>query len=165
MDGETHAVDKWDLIIAHPPCTFVSNAGACRLYPQKGALDYKRYAEGLKGKLLFMAFWFYGYFGCGKIVIENPRPSKVFEYPAATQIIQPYEHGDPYSKLTMLWLFGVKPLEPSNVIAEYKPFVSCGTSANKGNKDKAGCSRKGGSSKARSTFFPGIAKAMAEQWG
>lgn len=165
MDGVEHDIGKWDLVIAHPPCTFISNAGACRLYPCKGELDYRRFCDGLKGKLFFMHFYYYGYFGVGKIVIENPVPSRIFDMPEPTQIVQPYEYGDPFSKKTLLWEFGVPPLAPTNILAEYKPFVSCGTSANKGNRDKAGVSRAGGASRARSKFSPGIAKAMVEQWG
>lgn len=167
MDGQVHVIPRfgWDLIIAHPPCTFISNAGACRLYPKKGVLNLERFANGLKAKLFFMVFYLYGYFGVGKICIENPVPSKVFEMPEHTQIVQPFEYGDPFSKKTLLWEFGVNPLVPTNVLTEYKPLVSCWTSRNKGNRDKAGVSRKGGASKARSKFSPGIAKAMAEQWG
>lgn len=167
MDGQTHIIPRfgWDLIIAHPPCTFISNAGACRLYPKKGVLNLERFANGLKAKLFFMAFYFYGYFGVGKICIENPVPSKVFEMPEHTQVVQPFEYGDPFRKKTLLWEFGLNPLVPTNVLTEYKPLVSCGTSRNKGNRDKAGVSRKGGASKARSKFSPGIAAAMAEQWG
>lgn len=164
-DGKGHYVEQWALIIAHPPCTFLSNAGACRLYPQKGQLDYKRFSDGMKGKLFFMHFYLYGYFGVGKIVIENPVPSRVYDMPKPTQIVQPYEYGDPFSKKTLLWEFGVQPLVPTNILSEYKPFVSCGTSRNKGKKDKAGVSRKGGAGRARSKFSPGIAAAMAEQWG
>lgn len=112
-----------------------------------------------------MVFYLYGYFGIGKICIENPVPSKVFEMPEHTQVVQPFEYGDPFSKKTLLWEFGLNPLIPTNVLTEYKPLVSCGTSRNKGNRDKAGISRKGGASKARSKFSPGIADAMAEQWG
>ena len=167
MDGQVHNIPRfgWDLIIAHPPCTFISNAGACRLYPHKGQLDWKRFSDGLKGKLFFMVFYLYGWFGVGKIVIENPVPSKVFEMPEHTQVVQPFEYGDPWSKKTLLWEFGVNPLMPTNVLTEYRPFVSCNTSRNKGNKDKAGVSRAGGAARARSKFSPGIAAAMAEQWG
>lgn len=167
MDGVPHQIPKfgWDLIIAHPPCTYLSNAGACRLYPSKGQIDYKRFSDGLKGKAFFMYFYLYGFFDVGRIVIENPVPSKAYEMPEYTQIVQPYEYGDPFSKKTLLWEFGVPKLDPTNILNEYKPLVSCGTSANKGNPDKAGVSRAGGASKARSKFSPGIAAAMAEQWG
>lgn len=166
-EGGVHVTidGKWDLIIAHPPCTYLSNAGACRLYPEKGELDKDRYINGLKGKEFFMAFWWYGFFGCGKIVIENPVPSSIYELPRPTNCIQPYEFGEPYSKKTYLWEFGVPPLIPTEVVSEYKPYVSCGTSKNKGNPEKRGASRKGGAQKSRSKTFPGIARAMAEQWG
>jgi len=61
--------EGWDMMIAHPPCTYLSNAGACRLYPQKGVLDMDRYNKGLEGKAFFMAL-----LNCGipKICIENP---------------------------------------------------------------------------------------------
>lgn len=166
-EGGVHVTidDRWDLIIAHPPCTYLSNAGACRLYPKKGELDKGRYINGLKGKEFFMAFWWYGFFGCGKIVIENPVPSSIYELPRPTNCIQPYEFGEPYSKKTYLWEFGVPPLIPTEVVSEHKPYVSCGTSKNKGNPEKRGASRKGGAQKSRSKTFTGIARAMAEQWG
>lgn len=86
---------KWDLIIAHPPCTYLSNAGACRLYPKKGQLDQERYKKGLQAKAFFMKLY---NADCEHICVENPIPSKVFEMPPYTQIIQPYEYGHPYSK-------------------------------------------------------------------
>lgn len=55
MDGLAHNVGQWDLLIAHPPCTYLSNAGACRLYPHKGKLDKARYAKGLEAKAFFHA--------------------------------------------------------------------------------------------------------------
>lgn len=165
-DIHTHTqVGRWDLIIAHPPCTYLSNAGACRLYPHKGELDKDRYINGLKGKEFFMAFWWYGFFGCGSMVIENPVPSSIYELPKQTNCIQPYEFGEPFSKKTYLWEFGVPHLVPTEIVMDYKPYVSCGTSRNKGNTDKSGVSRAGGAQKVRSHTFPGVAKAMAEQWG
>jgi hypothetical protein len=102
---------------------------------------------------------------CEHIAVENPIPSKVYELPKYAQTIQPYEFGDPYSKKTCLWLKNLPQLRATKIIAEYKPYVSCGTSRNKGNKDKAGFSRAGGSQKVRSKTFEGIAEAMAAQWG
>ncbi len=95
MDGCYHEVEKWDLIIAHPPCTYLSNAGACRLYPRKGELNQERYQKGLEAKDFFMKIW---NADCPKICIENPIPSKVFDMPPYTQITQPYEHGEEWSK-------------------------------------------------------------------
>lgn len=163
MDKIQHKIDgHWDLIIAHPPCTYLSNAGACRLYPKKGQLNQKRYKKGLQAKAFFMKLY---NADCEHICVENPIPSKVFEMPPYTQTIQPYEYGHPYSKKTCLWIKGLPELKPTKILSEYKPYVSCGTSKNKGNKDKAGFSRAGGAAKIRSKTFDGIAAAMAEQWG
>lgn len=161
MRGGQHHVDKWDLIVGHPECRFLSNAGACRLYPHKGELNIERYKKGLEAKEFFLKIY---NAKCDHIAVENPIPSKVFEMPPYTQIIQPYEFGHPYSKKTCLWLKGLPKLEPTKVLSKYKPYVSCGTSKNKGNKDKAGFSRSGGAAKVRSKTFKGIAQAMAEQW-
>lgn len=161
MDGMWHKVKRWDLIIAHPPCTYLSNAGACRLYPHKGEIDPERFEKGLEAKRFFMKFY---NADCDHICIENPIPSKIFGLPTYTQTIQPYEYGHPYSKKTCLWLKGLPSLTSTEVLDVYKPYVSCGTSRNKGNPDKAGFSRAGGAAKIRSKTFPGIAKAMAEQW-
>jgi len=102
---------------------------------------------------------------CARIAIENPKPLRIIDLPRETQHIQPYQYGEPWSKLTYLWLKGLPPLVPTKIVADYKPFVSCGTSRNKGNSDKAGASRVGGAQKARSKTFEGIAEAMADQWG
>lgn len=163
QDGFAHYVPKrWDLIIAHPPCTYLSNAGACRLYPKKRQLDQERYKKGLQAKAFFMKLY---NADCEHICVENPIPSKVFEMPPYTQIIQPYEYGHPYSKKTCLWIKGLPELKSTKILSKYKPYVSCSTSKNKGNEDKAGFSRAGGAAKIRSKTFEGIAIAMAEQWG
>ena len=162
MDGTEHSVEKWDLIIAHPPCTYLSNAGACRLYPTAGQLCKERYEKGLQGKAFFMRHL---QADCKHIAVENPIPSTVYDMPPYTQIIQPYEYGEPYSKRTCLWLKNLPKLVPTKVLTEYKPYLPCNTSHNKGNKDKTGVSRSGGSSKVRSKTFQGIAQAMAQQWG
>lgn len=161
MDGEEHDIRKWDLIIAHPPCTYLSNAGACRLYPHKGQLDTERYQKGLEAKEFFMKFW---NADCGRIAIENPVSIKVFNMPKHTQEIQPYMFGHPYTKKTRLWLKGLPNLVPTCLVEPIGPYVPAGT----GRKDKSkygSASRKGGDAKNRSKTFPGIAKAMAEQWG
>lgn len=162
MDGAVHFVKKWDLIIAHPPCTYLSNAGACRLYPKKGQLNQERYKQGVKARDFFLYFY---YADCDRIAIENPIPSKIYNLPPYSQIIQPYHFGEPYSKKTCLWLKGLPKLQPTNILTDYKPYVSCGTSRNKGNPDKSGVSRAGGAAKVRSKTFYGFAKAFAEQWG
>lgn len=164
MDGTEHSVENWDLIIAHPPCTYLSNAGACRLYKVidgKTYIERERFEKGMKGKEFFIKCY---NANCQHIAVENPIPSAIYYMPPYSQVIQPYEYGEPYSKKTCLWLKGLPKLKPTNVLTEYKPYVSCRTSHNKGNKDKAGVSRRGGSAIIRSKTFPGIATAMAQQW-
>lgn len=90
--------EKWDLIIAHPPCTYLSNAGAARLYKVidgKSYIERERFEKGLDAKEFFMEFY---NADCDKIAIENPIPSAVYRLPKYTQTIQPYEFGHPYTK-------------------------------------------------------------------
>lgn len=162
MDGKTHDIGKWDMMIAFPPCTYMSAAGACRMYPRKGEIDIDRFGKAMEARAFFETLL---NADIPRVAVENPLPLKVVGLPEPTQQIQPYQFGEPYSKRTCLWLRNIPPLKPTKALAEYKPFVSCGTSRNKGNKDKAGCSRAGGAQIARSKTFIGIAKAMAEQWG
>lgn len=163
MDGIGHFIrGKWDLIIAHPPCTYLSNAGAARLYPQKGKLNKKRYQKGLEAKEFFMRFY---NADCPKIAIENPIPTSVYELPPYTQVIQPYEHGHPYSKATCLWLKGLPRLFPTKIVTDnIVSWVSGGSKDSYGNPRKQS-GTKFRDSKTRSKTFEGIAKAMAEQWG
>lgn len=159
MDGQTHNIGtRWDMIIAFPPCTKTSNAGARHLY-KGGRLNIPRYYEGLCGKALFMAIWAAD---CERVIIENPTPSKIFDYPKPTQFIQPYEYGDPYTKKTLLWERGVNPLIPTDIVKPIGPYVPSGT----GRKDRSkyGAAKRGDDSRNRSKTFPGIAKAMAEQF-
>ena len=163
MDWTAHYVDKWDLIIAHPPCTYLSNAGACRLYPKKNELNYERYSKGLEGKTFFLHIY---YANCDKICIENPTPSSVYKLPKCSQVIQPYEYGHPFSKRTCLWLKGLPDLKPTEIIKNYKPYLPSGTSRKI--KEQYGadeCEKGGNRQKKRSKTFEGIAKAMADQWG
>lgn len=162
-DGQRHTISgKWDMIIAFPPCTKTTNAGARHLFAG-GRLNIPRYYEGMCGKALFM-----GIFNadCERIAIENPTPSAIFEYPKPSQAIQPYEHGHKATKRTCLWLKGLPLLVPSNPVPRpvYREFKqkngnvrkTCWEMEQGGGKDRA---------KNRSKTFSGIAKAMAEQWG
>lgn len=161
-DGSRHCITgNWDMIIAHPPCTYLSNAGARWLY-KGGNLNEDRYKKGLAAKEFFEKFL---NVACEKVVVENPIPSSVYELPKYTQVIQPYEHGEPWSKKTCLWVKGVKPLKPSNIVSDCKPYCSSGSYSGTHDPKYKGASRKGGSAKSRSKTFLGIAKAMAEQWG
>ena len=153
VDGTKHKIEgKWDLIIAHPPCTYLSNAGARFLYP-KGVLNENRLNLGLAAKEFFMSLY---NADCEKICIENPTPSRVYELPKQTQVIQPWMFGHPVQKRTCLWLKGLQPLLPTDIVEERQSSMIAGNWFNKGGKDRQ---------KNRSKTFMGIAKAMAEQWG
>ena len=151
--------EKWDMIIAHPPCTYLTNGGAVRMYPKKGIIDEERLKKAILAKDFFMMFY---NADCPKIVIENPMPMSIVGLPTKTQVIQPYEYGDPYSKRTYLWIKGLPNLKPTNILTEYQPFINGGGNR-KHKPNYKGKQFANGSSK-RSKTFPGIAKAMAEQW-
>lgn len=160
MDGVSHSVGKWDMLIAHPPCTFLSNAGARHLW-KNHELNLERYAEGLNAKQFFLRFY---NADCEKIAVENPVPSRIYELPKYNQTIQPYEYGHPYSKRTCLWLKNLPNLQPTNVVQPIGTY--CPSSSYRRSHD----SRYLGlftrdTAKNRSKTFPGIAAAMAEQWG
>ena len=143
--------EKWDMIIAFPPCTYLSNAGARHLFPG-GKLNEERYKKGLLAKELFMSIY---NADCSKIAIENPTPSKIYGLPEKTQVIQPWQFGHPYSKRTQLWLKGLPKLIPTNIVEVESSCRKAGNWFNKGGKDRQ---------INRSKTFPGIAKAMADQW-
>jgi hypothetical protein len=151
--------DGWDMVIAFPPCTYLSNAGACRLYPRKGELNKERYEKGLEAKEFFMQFI---NADCEKIAVENPVSSRIFQLPIHTQEIQPYEFGHPFSKKTRLWLKGLPRLVPTNIVEKIGTYLPSGTSRYKGT-DKNNGTVSG--SVNRSKTFQGIADAMADQWG
>ena len=153
QDDVLKHLDKgWDMMIAHPPCTYLSNAGARYLYP-KGKLNEDRYKLGSKAKEFFMALY---NAPINKICVENPIPSKIFGLPKYNQTIQPYEYGHPFQKKTCLWLKNLLKLEPTNIIFERQSTKIPGNWFNKGGKERQ---------KNRSKFFKGFAQAMADQWG
>ena len=79
MDGTVHTFNgRWDLIIAHPPCTYISNAGACRMFPRKGWIDPERFSKAMEAKAFFMEFY---NADCDRIAIENPVPLTVVGLP------------------------------------------------------------------------------------
>jgi len=153
QSGERVYIEKWDLMVAHPPCTYLSNAGAQLLYP-KGKLNNDRYKNGLEGKQFFMKLF---EASIPKICIENPIQSRVFDLPKHTQQIHPYHFGHPLKKATRLWLRGLKPLMPTEILWKRGIYINTGHQA-PGNDSAVR------SSKARSKTFPGIANAMASQW-
>lgn len=134
---------RWDLIIAHPPCTDLSVSGA-RWFAQKRA-------DGRQQRSIdfFMRFT---NLDCPRVAIENPVciMSSIWRKP--DQIIQPWQFGHGETKATCLWLKGLPLLKPTNIVSGREQKVW---------KMPPGPER----AKARSKTFPGIARAMAEQWG
>jgi len=157
IQGDATAIldDGWDLLIGHPPCTYLSNAGARWLFAG-GELNEDRYQNGLEGRKLFMSFL---NAPIPMVCIENPVPSSIFLLPPHDQLIQPFYFGDPFQKKTLLWLKGLPNLVATNNLGTGEPM---GLNAN-GN----GWGSSGGKDrqKMRSKTFPGIAEAMAAQWG
>ncbi len=160
MDGQEHEIkSKWNMLIAFPPCTKTSNAGARHLY-KGGKLNVQRYYEGMCGKAFFMTFL---QADCDKIAVENPTPSKIFEFPKPTQSIQPYFFGHPYTKKTLLWLKGLTPLEPTEIVTPDRTWCPSGSYSGK-HKEKHKGMFTTDRAKNRAKTFPGVGKAMAEQW-
>lgn len=160
MDGRTHDVGNWELLIGHPPCTYLSNAGARHLWKHH-ELQAERFRQGLKAKEFFLEFL---NADCPKVCVENPVPSKVFELPPYTQTIQPYQFGHPYTKRTCLWLKGLPKLEPTNVVDVVGTWCPSGSYSRKHSAKHKGMFTKD-RARNRAKTFSGIALAMAEQWG
>lgn len=154
---------EWDLIIAHPPCTFLTVTGNRWFNVERyGDKAIQRQKDREKAVEFFMQFV---NAKCEKIAIENPIGYMSTAYKKPTQIIHPYMFGDPARKATCLWLKGLPNLIPTNmvepVIIQYQNGK--GTD-NPWHMDTMKLPPKE-RAKARSKTFPGIAKAMAEQWG
>lgn len=142
---------KWDLIIAHPPCTYLSVAGACNLVDGSGnIIDQRRYDLMLEARNFFLKIY---NSSCARICIENPRPMKRADLPKWSQVIQPYDFGDNFSKQTCLWLKGLPYLIPLCIELNRRSPVGVSSWV-----------LKHRSAAIRSKTFPGIAKAMATQW-
>lgn len=150
--------DNWDLGIFHPPCTYISRAGARWLF-QGGNINKERYQKGLEAKEFFMALL---NAPINSIAIENPTPLKIFQLPAYSQAIQPYEYGHEFSKRTLLWLKNLPKLIPTDIKSNFVPYLPSNTGgAKRGQK----ATPRNITQKQASKTFPGIANAMAEQWG
>lgn len=143
-DGIRHEIlDRWDILIAHPPCTFLTKAGA-NLMRVNIEIVPDRYAKALAARDFFLKFLSAD---CLHIAVENPVPLSIVNLPRYSQLIQPFEFGDPYSKKTCLWLKGLPPLMGTVICSDYVSYTALHRSA-----------------RIRSKTFPGIAAAMADQW-
>ena len=151
--------DGWDLMIAHPPCTYLSRAGARWLYPG-GCLDRDRYSLLLEGRSFFFDLL---NAPIPMKAIENPTPFKIAKLPEPSQIIQPFMFGEPYSKRTLLWLEGLEQLRSTDWLDEYSTWLPSNTSGFRKGQSSSPGKAKNPSDYSRT--FTGIAKAMASQWG
>jgi len=145
--------EHWDMLIAFPPCTHLASSGA-KWFEQKRAdgrqqegIDF--FMEFVKAPIRYKA-------------IENPVGIMSTEFRKPDQIVQPYMFGDSFTKRTCLWLFNLPKLEPTDIVDPGAiQVLSSGKKipewySNAKHKDRA---------KIRSKTFPGLARAMAEQWG
>lgn len=155
--------DKWDLIIAHPPCTYLTVTGNKYFDAGKyGAAAWKRMRERNKAIAFFYKFVMAD---CKKVAIENPCGIMSTAYQPPSQIIQPYEFGDPYEKRTCLWLKGLPLLRPTNIVApEPRKIFASGKSMPAWYADAYALPPEE-RARVRSKTFSGIARAMAAQWG
>lgn len=154
------------MLIGFPPCTYLTNAGACRLFKDSDAKDpYKlinveRLQKGIQGRDFFMRIW---NADCEHIAVENPVPSAIYSLPEYTQIIQPYMFGHPFQKKTCLWLKNLPKLRATNIVEAEISWVSGGSKKADGTpRENQGMTFRDSTTKSKT--FPGVAKAMAEQW-
>lgn len=161
--------EKWDMIIAFPPCTYLTNAGT-RHFSRRINPEWKVAEREKNREEAFEFFMQFANADCDKIAIENPvgYANRMFRKP--DQIIHPYYFGDNAKKRTCLWTKGLPKLEPTNMLPEPEPEYICQGELSKGKKIgwcegiKGTTGGQKGRAAARSKTFPGIAKAMAEQW-
>lgn len=162
MDGTTHAVDRWDMIIAHPPCTYLTNTGNRWFNVERyGDKALQRHEDRKSAQEFFMEFV---RADCDRIAIENPVGVMSTAYRKPTQIIQPYEYGENAKKATCLWLKGLGKLQPTQVIEPETVTTKNGKTFSKWYYETS-CLPHEKRAKARSKTFVGIARAMAAQWG
>lgn len=168
MDGKAHDVDKWDLLIAHPPCTYLSNACtrgfSLRCTPAEKVAD--RWKNRAEAAVFFMYF---ALAPIEHIAVENPVGFMNTAYRKADQIIDPYMFAESendtenfVTKRTCLWTKNLPNLKTNGL---KKPNNAELFGVYKSGKAKTWEDSFSRSAKERSKTFPGIAKAMAEQWG
>lgn len=141
---------KWDMIIAHPPCTHLASSGA--------AWFKEKRADGRQQAAIDFFMKFINA-DCPHIAVENPIGIMSTCYRKPDQIIQPWMFGHPEKKATCLWLKGLPPLRPTNDVSEHMKTLP------KNEQERLYYLSPGPErAKLRSKTFPGIAKAMASQW-
>jgi hypothetical protein len=147
ITGDARAQDwrGFDLLICHPPCTYLCNSGVRWLHERPGRWDRMREAADFFQWCLSLVDIVPG------VGVENPIPHRHAGLPPYDQIIQPWQFGHGETKATCLWLRGLPPLEPTKIVSGREGRVwKCSPGPNR--------------SRIRSQTYPGIARAMAEQW-
>lgn len=155
--------DKWDMIIAFPPCTYLTVTGNRWFNVEKyGEKAIKREHQRNEAINFFLKFV---HVDCNKIAIENPIGIMSTHYRKPDQIIQPYMFGDPFEKKTCLWLYNLPQLKPTNIL-NAPPRVQFDSGKTMPSwYAEAWRLPKEERARVRSKTFPGIAEAMAKQWG
>lgn len=154
-DVRDYLDDSWNLLIAHPPCTRLCNSGVRWLsVPPPGRTLPEMWEELCDGAELFSACW---NAPIKYVAVENPvmhrhAKERIHNYRPPAQSVQPWQFGHPETKRTCLWLRNLPPLRPTEIVDGREPRVHRMPPA----PDRW---------KERSRFFPGIAMAMADQWG
>lgn len=157
MDGQKHEqIGKWDLLIAHPPCTYLTVSGnrwfSIERYGEKAKQRYKDRENAVKFFMNIINA------DCDKIAVENPVCIMSTRYRKPDQIINPWQFGHMQQKKTCLWLKGLPKLQETNNVHEEMMKLP--------KKERTAILWMGSRhSKERSKTFPGIAAAFANQWG
>lgn len=157
-----HLNENWDLIIAHPPCTYLTVAANKYYNTEKYS---KKAEERLKQRQKAIEFFMqFTELKCPKVCIENPIGVMSSFYCKPTQIIQPYQFGHSERKATCLWLKGLPVLKPTNIVTPDIIKLKSGKTDSRLHYEtlKLPAEER---AKMRSKTFEGIALAMAEQWG
>lgn len=164
VDGTRHKIEgKWDLIIAHPPCTYLcmSSQKHCNVevYGQKAVERIAKRDEAVEFFMQFVNA------DCNKIAIENPVGVMTRYYRKADQYIQPLQFGHPTTKRTGLWLKNLPKLTPTKIVEQEFHISGTGRKWDKWFWNSSVIQDRAERSRFRSKTFEGIAEAMAEQWG
>lgn len=162
-DALKHLNEKWDLIIAHPPCTYLTVTGNrwfdIDRYGEKAIKRHQLKREAIKFFMQLVNA------PCEKIAVENPVGAMSSEYRKPDQIIQPYEYGHPMTKKTCLWLKNLPLLKPTNIVKPEYVICADGKRYSKVHVETFSIKDPEERARVRSKTFEGIAQAMAEQWG
>lgn len=157
-----HLNEDWDLIIAHPPCTYLTVAANKYYNVEKyGAKAIEREQLREEAMEFFLKFTD---LKCSKVAIENPVGVMSTRYKKPTQVIQPYYFGDKERKATCLWLKGLPPLKPTNIVEPDIIKHKSGRTDSRLHFETLKLPKEE-RARIRSKTFEGIALAMAEQWG